>query len=270
MRIFGIIAVLLLIVAQAHPVHADTFTSDTCGQGALNIPDATYDGSGNIVPGVLTCSLLVTGFGTIDVGNAVTVSLLGLAQEESGDLIASVTHCNADGTACGSPGYLFYRIGATSDVLTDPGYFGFYYPQFGFSSGTGDNYSFNSGFTGDLWGTAAALGSADYIPGVLAGGGSYWTTGPFSAAATPFSSYFAGQPVAGDWVLEIEDVFPGPSDPSVEGSLGEWQLTVETTAVPEPGYGGMIATALAAIAARRRFRRDEASGLQVHTRPLTT
>jgi len=38
MRIFGIIAVLLLIVAQAHPVHADTFTSDPCGQGALNIP----------------------------------------------------------------------------------------------------------------------------------------------------------------------------------------------------------------------------------------
>ena len=251
MRMFGIIAVLLLIVAQAHPVHAGTFISPTCGQGALNIPDATYDGSGAIIPGVLTCSLLVTGSGTIDAGNAVTVSLLGLAHESSGDLIATVTHYNASGTIpYGSPEYIFYRIGKTSDNPDDYGYSA----QFGSSFGTGDNYLFNSGFTGDLWGAAAPLGSADYIPGVSADGGRYWTTGVYSGADTSFSSDFAGQPVAGQWVLEISDNAPGPSDPSVEGSLLEWQLTAETSAVPEPGYGGMLATALAAIAVWRRFR----------------
>lgn len=254
MRTIGTVVALLIMIARAQPVYADilAFTSPTCGQGALNIPDATTDNSGAIVPGVLSCSLLVTGLGTVGAGNAFTVSLLGLAHEASGDLAVAIAHFSDAGETIleGSPQYVFYRIGKTS---ADPLDFG-YSAQFGNPSGTGDNYSFNSAFTGDLWGAAAPLGAADFIPGVASGfTAGYWTTGPFSGAATSFSSQFAGQSVAGSWRLEISDNAPGPTVGST-GSLLQWQLTVETSAVPEPGYGGMLAMALAAMAARRRFR----------------
>jgi hypothetical protein len=242
MRMICVLAALLLMAAQAQPVYADSFISSPCGQGYFNIPDAATGG----VPGVLSCPLVVAAPGTIGAGDAVTLSLLGLAHEASGDLVVTLTHFDASGTTpYGSPQYVFYRIGKTS---ADPADYG-YSAQFGSSPGTGDNYSFNSGFAGDLWGAASSLGSADFIPG-----SAYWTTGPYSGDATSFSSEFAGQPVAGSWLLEISDNAAGPSDPSTEGSLLEWQLTVETTAVPEPGYGGMFAMALAAIAAWRRFR----------------
>lgn len=254
MRTIGAVAALLVMISLAQPVHAGTlvFTSPTCGQGAYNIPDATDDGSGAIVPGVLSCSLPVTELGTIGPGNAVTVSLLGLAHEASGDLIVEITHFLDAGETIpdGAAQYLFYRIGKTSD---DPSDFG-YDAQFGDPFGTGDNYSFNSGFPGDLWGAAAAAGAANYIPGVASGvTAGYWTTGPYSGAATSFSSQFASQSLAGSWRLEISDNAPGPGEGSM-GSLLQWELTVETSDVPEPGYVGMLATALAAMAARRRGR----------------
>ena len=254
MRFIAGIAILLVVAwAPSALAGSVTYGSPTCGQGANNIPDATTDNSGNIIPGVLQCSLLVTDSGAIGGGNAVTVSLLGLAHEASGDLIVQVSHYAdaADTILIGSPEYVVYRIGKAS---TDPTDFG-YSAQFGdCTAGTGDNYSFNSGFPGDLWGTAAPLGSADCIPGVASGfTAGYGTTGPFSGVANSFSSGFAGQSMAGSWVLQISDNAPGPTIGST-GSLLAWELSIATSGAPEPGGLGLLASGLAVMAGWRRFR----------------
>jgi hypothetical protein len=42
-----------------------TYTSQICGSGYNNIPDAILDGSGNIIPGSLSCVIQVIGCGQI-------------------------------------------------------------------------------------------------------------------------------------------------------------------------------------------------------------
>jgi uncharacterized repeat protein (TIGR01451 family) len=205
----------LLLLAGSVAASANTYTSLVCGSGSNNIPDGT---------GMLSCILTVNDAGSIASGNAVTVSLLGLQHEASGDLIVTLTHFtdSSQTSMYGSPQYVFYRIGKMS---ADPNDFG-YSAEFGDPGGTGDNYDFGSAFPGGLWATAAALGAANFIPGRGQGFiNGYATTGQFSSAATTFSAMFAGQPLAGVWRLDIADVAAGPTLGST-GSLLQWQLAL--------------------------------------------
>jgi uncharacterized repeat protein (TIGR01451 family) len=211
----------LLLLAGSVAASANTYTSLVCGSGSNNIPDGA---------GALSCIIPVNDSGSIASGNSVTVSLLGLEHEASGDLVVTLTHFtdSSQTSMYGSPQYVFYRIGKTS---ADPNDFG-YSAEFGDPNGTGDNYDFGSAFPGGLWATAASLGAANFIPGRAEGfANGYATTGQFSAAATTFSAMFAGQPLAGVWRLDIADVAPGPTIGST-GSLQQWQLAVTPAATP--------------------------------------
>jgi uncharacterized repeat protein (TIGR01451 family) len=213
-----ILAALLLVTS----VSAGTYTSPVCGSGSNNIPDA----------GTLACALTVAGSGSIATGNALTLSLIGLQHEASGDLIVTLTHFtdSSQTSIYGSPQVVFSRIGKLS---ADPSDFG-YSAQFGDPTGTADNYDFGSSFPGSLWATAALLGAANLIPGRAQGFvGGYAPTAAFSSAATNFSAMFAGQPVAGVWRLDVTDNAPGPTVGS-SGSLLQWALNVTLDSSPAP------------------------------------
>ena len=221
--------------------------SPTCGAGSNNIPDAVVDNVGITTPGVLSCGFVVNTPGVVAPGNAITVGLLGFIHEASGDLIVTLTHyTDASKTVIfGASQTLFYRIGKTS---ADPNDFG-YSAQFGDLSG-GENYTFNSGFTTNLWTIASHLGSADFIPGAAAGFNSGYTThGPFSGTPNTFSALFAGQPIGGYWELNITDNAAGPSAPSVAGSLLQFSLDINSAMiVPEPGSWVLCALGLLGMA----------------------
>jgi len=226
-----------------------TYTSAVGGSGALNIPDAV-----GAVPGSLSCVIPIFDPGSIGAGNQVTLSLLGLQHEAAADLDVTITHYAdlAQTIILGGPQFAFSRIGKASN---DPNDFG-YLPQFGDPAGTADNYSFNSGFLGDIWTTAFPLGSSEFIPGQAQFAGLYWTTDPFSGAPNAFSSSFGGQAVAGYWRLDITDNAEGPTVGSF-GSLLQFQLTFEdvtTATVPEPSYSAALVLlfTVGAIARRRR------------------
>ncbi len=214
----NIFAALLL----AASVLAGTYTCPVCGSGSNNIPDA----------GTLACTLTVTGAGSIASGNALTLSLIGLQHEASGDLIVTLTHFtdSSQTSIYGSPQVVFSRIGKLS---ADPNDFG-YSAQFGDSAGTADNYDFGSSFPGSLWATAALLGAANLIPGRAQGFlGGYAPTNALSSAASNFSAMFAGQPVAGVWRLDVTDNAPGPTLAST-GSLLQWALNITQASSPGP------------------------------------
>lgn len=234
----SLIGVATLLTIAGIPSSAALFTSATCGAG-FNIPDG----------GTLTCDISIAGSGLIPTGNQISVSLIGFQHEASGDLTAFLTHLSLDESVIYGSQPIFYRIGKTS---ADPGDFG-YAAQFGNVSGTGDNYRFRSSLPGDLWGTAAGLGAANYIPGEAAGSPGYWTTGLFNNAPTNFSFLFAGQPQSGIWRLTITDNEAGPTVGST-GSLLQWELTIDDvgSAVPEPHQGTALLLALAAGAVLRR------------------
>ena len=236
------LASLLFLAGMPASQASVTYTSGLCGSGFGNIPD--YDSVGS-VPGSFACVIQVSDPGVISLSNLLTVSLIGLQHEASGDLIATLTHFADVGLTglYGPAQTIFSRIGKTSN---DPNDFG-YAAMFGVSpTGAGDNYDFNSTFSGDLWTEALSQGSSGFISGVAAGSTGYWTTDGFSSAANSLSSAFALQPVAGYWVLNITDNAPGPF--GVPGSLSQWSFTLNDnpSSVPEPGTGLLLAAVLAA------------------------
>ena len=225
--------------------------SPTCGTGSNNIPDATLDGGGNTIPGVLTCGIMLNASGMVSPGNAITVGLLGFIHEASGDLVITLTHYTdvSKTSIYGATRTLFNQIGKLS---SDPNDFG-YGAQFGDLFG-GDNYKFNSGFATNLWTVASLLGSADFIPGVAAGfSAGYTTHGAFSSTPNNFSAQFAGQPIAGYWELNVIDNSLGPSVPSVAGSLLQFSLDIDSTSnVPEAGSALLSLLGLASLALLRK------------------
>jgi len=199
-------------------------TISVTGAGG-SIPD--YD-SGTSTPGVFTSDIVIlSGAPLLVAGNNVTVTLVGLAHDWSGDLTATLSYIG--GVTITQD--IFNRIGVVNPV------------DFGYDADFGDftPYSFRSSFTGDLWTTAAGLGAVDLIPG-----GQYWTSGAGSGAANSLSSAFNGLPSAAIWRLTITD-----NAADGIGSLTEWRLDLEVD-VPEPATIWMAGIALSAFAMLRR------------------
>ena len=240
---------VLLLVSLLPLTFGAPIYSPTCGTGSSNIPDATIDGSGATIPGQFSCGVVINLPGSVSAGNAVTVGLIGFSHEAIGDLIVTLTHyTDTTKTATyGATQTLFYQVGKISN---DPNDFG-YGARFG-DLFTADNYSFNSGFSSNLWTIASTLGTADLIPGASTGLGNYTTHGPLSAAVNNFSAMFVGQPLGGYWQLDITDNAAGPSDPAVPGSLLQFSLDIATTTVPEPGSSGLALLGLIGLALWKR------------------
>jgi len=192
-----------------------------------------FSGSGGVIPdpGVFSSDIIVTDLrDLLSFGNPVTVTLLGLDHSWAGDLEVTLTYSGIGSVTQ----YVFSRIGAAG-----PG-------DFGASANFGDptgRYSFNSGFAGDLWTVAGALGDADLIPS-----GDYWPTDPFSPAPNSLSSAFNGLPAAGTWTLTISDLAAGET-----GQYIAWDLTLEVVDVPEPATAPVMLAALAAFLIRLRI-----------------
>ena len=242
---------LILFILSLPYAMGTPLLSPTCETGSNNIPDATLDGNGNTIPGVFTCGMVLNLSGSVAPGNAITVGLLGFIHEASGDLIITLTHYTdvSKTSIYGAPQTLFYQIGKLS---SDPNDFG-YAAQFG-DLFAGENYKFNSGFATNLWTIASLLGSANFIPGAAAGfSAGYTTHGAFSSTPNNFSAQFAGQPIAGYWELNVIDNSPGPSVPSVAGSLLQFSLDIDSSVnVPEPGMGLLSLLGLASLALLRK------------------
>lgn len=234
--------VVLAVTVFVGSLLATTTYVSPCGA----IPDATIGG-----PGVLNCSIHVTDLGMVPNGNVLTISLIGLQHEASGDLVATLTHYAEDqSTVIGAVQYLFSRIGQS---VSQP--FGSD-AQFGDPlAGTGDNYLFNSTYSGDLWAVAALLGAAQAIPGLAQNGsGQYFPTGP-GGTPTALSSAFGAQPLAGYWQLSISDMAAGPGT-GPAGNLTGFSLIFGAD-VPEPSTLWLAAVALALLGIRaRRFPSD--------------
>jgi hypothetical protein len=235
------IATLLLLFAGT----AAANTMNYSGSGGP-LTDAYFDPScpinaygGNVCVGVTLYTIPVTDDYIIDSGDAVTVSLTGLQYPYASDLEVSLSFEDSLGDVMVS-GDLFNQIGGPGADDT----------QFGDSGAidSGD-YMFNSSFTGDLWATAAPLGSSDSIPS-----GDYFTTTSGSPSNDDLSSMFSGLPVTGIWVLTVTDSCPPFSDCASQQSpyqfipgITSWGLSVgvlSPVVVPEPST--LIPTALAA------------------------
>jgi hypothetical protein len=229
----------------------------------LNV--ATLDGMGNVVVGITTLMIPVTEpTYVVDPGDSVILSLTGLQYPFAGDLrvTLSVTDAASNVLVLGD---VFNRIGLTNPA--DPSDFG-YGTQFGdsFTIDSG-NYVFcpptgcpnNTGYngsptTGDLWTTAAPLGSNDSIPS-----GNYAPTTSLSDAYDGLDMMFGGVtvPTNGFWVLTIFDYFPPFSGGGAAFTPGiqSWGLTVQATdaaALPEPSTALSIPLALGFLWLLRR------------------
>lgn len=214
----------LLAAATLNSALAATIT--VTGAGG-SIPD--YD-PGTSTPGVFTSDILIlSGPPLLASGNNVTVTLVGLAHDWSGDLTATLTYIG--GVTITQE--IFNRIGVVNSG------------DFGYDADFGDftPYSFRSDFGGDLWGTAAGLGNVDIIPG-----GQYWTSGAGSGTANSLSSAFNGLPSAAIWRLTLTD-----NAADGIGSLTEWRLDLEVD-IPEPATVWMVGLAFSALAIGRRIR----------------
>jgi hypothetical protein len=206
--------------------------------GDLNV--ATFDSNSptGVDVGITTYTISVSDTYVVGPGDAITVILAGLEYPYASDLEASLTY---DGVTED----LFNQIGGPG---ADPAQFG----NSGSSIDSG-NYIFNSSFPGDLWATAAPLGSTDSIPD-----GDYFTT-DINDHNDQLSSAFDGLSVNGTWTLTITDYCPPFSDcVSVQNpflynpGITSWGLSIET-ALPEPSTA--IPTALSAGLLWWRMRR---------------
>lgn len=198
-------------------------------------PLADYDVDLDI-PGVTTFSLTVPDGGVIAAGSGnVILRLLGFEHTWAGDLEVVLTH-----EPTGVSRTVFSRIGDPGDPA---------------SSDFGDNYSFGSLFTGDLWAVALALGDIDVIPGdSVLPPQTYYPTNAGSSSPNDFNTAFAGITPTGVWRLTITDY-----NPEDTGSLLGWELTldIDPVLIPEPAtfwMAGPVAAALLAGARRRRRR----------------
>ncbi|MGA8028873.1 MAG: hypothetical protein WB992_17160 [Bryobacteraceae bacterium] len=198
-------------------------------------------GSGGNIPsnaplasaGTFTSNAAMSGEGIVASGNAATVVLRGFEHDWSGDLIATLSYINSSGATVASAN-LFYRIGMTSAQPDGA------WAQFG-ADGTGDNYTFNSAFTRNIWTVAAGLGSADVIPGLQTdpvNGGEY-STSDANGVKNSFSSAFAGLHIAmGTWKLTITDASSHASEGGGIGNTGSltgWEVDIQTVA-PSASY----------------------------------
>jgi hypothetical protein len=216
----------LFLLAFTGFLQASTLTYTGLG-GDFNL--ATFDANGDPVPAVTTFEIPISDLAVIDSGDSVMISLAGLQYAYAGDLQATLFLRDASGNVVASAD-LFNQIGAVSSG--GPGY----ETQFGNSFTTpSGNYSFDSSYTGDLWATAAPLGTSDSIPS-----GNYFPTSLGSSANDNLSSQFAGQLLMGSWVLTITDYYPpfngGPLDfpPGLTSWTVDAQATQTTSATPEP------------------------------------
>ena len=238
------ICFLLLALPLFLPaVRATTFTYTGTG-GDLNL--ATFDRTNAVVPGVTTFTISVPDLAFVDPGDSVTLSLAGLQYPFAGDLRVTLQKSNVTGD-------VFNHIGAFNPG--DPGYA----TQLGNSiSLCSGNYNFDSTYSGNLWTTAAGLGSADSIPC-----GNYFPTTAFSANNDNLSSGFAGLQINGAWTLAIYDDFPpfnGGIAAFVPG-LSSWDLTIQaasTSTTPEPATALLTVLFVLLIPIVRRRRTGQA------------
>jgi hypothetical protein len=176
-------------------------TATTANAGTFS-----YSGSGFSIPDNNTTggssTITITDNSTI---TDITVTLNNLTHTWLGDLTASLTNINTGTTVD-----LFNRVGRTGGSGV------------GDSSNFGDNYNFNTAYTGNLWTTAAGLGDSSNIPS-----GNYFPTTVNGGVS--LLSAFNGQSLQGTWVLNIKDSFADDT-----GSLGSWNISGQSVSVPEP------------------------------------
>jgi hypothetical protein len=209
---------------------------------SLSAATLTYGGIGGTIPdwdgapGQISFDIQVTDAQGLFIasGNSVEVRFLGLVHDYASDLLVRLTHMET-----GTSRDLFGSIGVAND---NPA-----------SANFGGNYSFRTGSAGDLWATALLLGDVDDIPE-----GEYQPTTDGSSTPNDFSSAFAGIAVTGTWRLTfIDNVGPAGTLPVIgpfSGGLGSdlvgWELAFDTTNVPEPSTGLLVAAVALLIALR--------------------
>jgi hypothetical protein len=217
---------LTFFVLSAFAVGPAGAVSITYTGAGADLNTATFDSFGNVIQGATMLSVQGTDPYLVAPGDSVQVTLTGLQYPYAGDLQVNLSLEDSLGNVLMS-GDVFNQIGAFNPG--DPGYD----TQFGNSSSIpAGNYVFDSSFTGDLWNTAAALGSADSIPD-----GDYWPTTALSNNNDSLSTLFAGLPLNDQWVLTIYDDYP-PFDGGIEEfvpSITSWSVTVQAeTVAAEP------------------------------------
>lgn len=184
--------------------------------------------------------------------NSVSVTLTGLNYPYAGDLVFTLSLLDSSDNVLASAD-LVNRLGKMSSDPNDYGFDTQYGNSYSIDSG---NYMFNSGYAGDLWTTAAPLGSSDSIPS-----GAYRPTTAYSGAVDNLSSAFGGLAVQGaTWQLQIYD-YGEPGDDQYVPSLENWSVTVDTS-VPEPRYSVPFYVAFAVFTGvwlRRNSRRSRTS-----------
>jgi hypothetical protein len=230
----------LLLICQlfAGMAAADTYSYLGAG-GDFNL--ATSYGVGVTT----TYSIPVSDLAIVDPGDSVEVFLDGLQYPFAADLQVNLAFYSPSNNLVPlASGDVFNQIGIT---MSDP---------VGYDAQFGDNYQFDSGFSGDLWGEAFTLGSSDIIPGESAGF-QYWTTSAGSNTNDNLSNMFGGLPIAGTWVLTVTDYNPpfGNNLPPYNPGIIDWGLNIQATpTVPEPSTGVVVglAAAVAFLVRRRR------------------
>ncbi len=160
-----------------------------------------------------------------------TVILKGLQHDWSGDLIATLSYVDFQGTTLRAAN-LFYRIGQAGNQPNGA------WTAFGVAGPAGDNYSFNTDFPGNISSVASALGFADVIPGARsasANAGQYFTSDA-GGAKNNLSYAFAGLDIcSGTWRLDITDTSDHASEGgsvSNSGSLVGWEIDIQTANPP--------------------------------------
>jgi hypothetical protein len=204
---------------------ADTIPYTGMG-GLFTVPT-----SDNPAATTTTFVIPVTDSAIVAPGDSVSVTLTGLHYPYAADLQVSLSFSGVSRD-------LFNQIGIVNSG--DPGYGA----QF---AGT---YTFDSSSTGDLWNSAAGLGSTDTILD-----GSYWTTSVGSNANDNLSSIFLGLPIDGTWVLTVIDYNPPFGGiPSYSPGITSWDLTIQTAAtavVPEPSTALYLFMSLILVTGKR-------------------
>ncbi|MBI4891353.1 MAG: proprotein convertase P-domain-containing protein [Acidobacteria bacterium] len=215
------LAIIALAVASGATISASgaggAIPDCVIGVGALNCDQ------GPGTPGLFQSTINIAAAGSIlAAGNNLTLTLTEMSHTWLGDLQMSLEHVGFGGAT------FLFRPGA--NINTDTGY----------GTNLSGTYRFNNNFTGNPWTSTTTLPAGDYYP----------TGASYSSAETPFSDFFNGQIVAGDWRLTIRDL-----NDMDTGSLGSWSLDIETPSeIPEPAQVLPLLGALLAGAWRLRRR----------------
>jgi len=184
--------------------------------------------------GTVTSDIALSAPGTVASGNAVTVTLLGLQHDFAGDLQINLSYISSSGITLQSVD-IVNRIGTTTANPYGTS------ADFGNNQGNGDNYIFNTDYSGNIWNVAncsdppvctTPYGDADSIPGVSTdtiNNGQYFTS-TTGGTKTNLSYAFAGISVSGGtWRLTITDA----ADPNVGSFIG-WQISIVTGTTGAP------------------------------------